>query len=166
MANELLLLEDVDVLGRKGEIVKVKPGYARNFLLPQGLAVKASKHTLGRQQRLQEERQQLALQHKAESEQLANQLSGITLTKIVKVDHDNNMYGSVSVADIAHLVLDYAKIDLDKKAILLKHPIKEIGVHEINLKLKEGVTTSFHLKVMSEEGYRQSLEEKSAEKSE
>lgn len=162
MATKLLLIEDVDSLGRSGEIVGVKPGYARNYLLPQGLAVIANKQTLRQQERLQEERQKKSIADKKEAEEVAARIEGTTLTKIVKVDHEGHMYGSVAAHEILQLLQEQQKIELDKKSIQLKHPIKATGVHAVHVKLKEGVTASFNLKVMSEEGYRASQEEQPA----
>lgn len=152
MAAKLLLIEDVEDLGRSGDIVSVKPGFARNFLLPRGFAVVADKGTLRMQTRLQTEREQKAALDKAEAEQHAAQISEVTLSTIVKVDHDGHMYGSVSAHDVAELLQSQANIALEKRAIMLKHPIKAVGVHKISIKLKEGVTTTLILKVMSEEG--------------
>lgn len=152
MAAKLLLIEDVEDLGRSGDIVSVKPGFARNFLLPRGFAVVADKGALRMQARLKEERENQAALDKAEAEQSAKQISGVILSTIVKVDQDGHMYGSVTAHDIAELLQSQGNIALEKRAIALKHPIKAIGVHKINVKLKEGVTTSFTIKVMSEEG--------------
>jgi large subunit ribosomal protein L9 len=163
MATKLLLIEDVETLGRSGEIVSVKPGYARNFLLPQGLAVIANKQALRQQERLKEERQKKAIADREESEGIAAQIEGITLTTVVKVDHEGHMYGSVTAHEIVHLLQEQNNIHLDKKNIQLKHPIKTTGVHSIPVKLNEGVTAAFNLKVMSEEGYRASQEETAAE---
>lgn len=162
MATKLLLVEDVEALGRSGEIVNVKPGYARNYLLPQGLAIIANKHALRQQERLQEERQKKAIEDKKEADKVASHLEGLTLTKVVKVDHEGHMYGSVSAHDIVDLLQQQHNVELDKRSISIKHAIKTTGVHTIPVKLKEGVTTSFTLKVMSEEGFRASKEEKPA----
>lgn len=162
MATKLLLIEDVEALGRSGEIVGVKPGYARNFLLPQGLAVIADKRALRQQERLKEERQKKAVEDKKESDAVATRLEGVTLITVVKVDHEGHMYGSVTAHEIADLLQEQKNVELDKKSIQLKHAIKATGVHTIPVKLKEGVTTSFTLKVMSEEGYRASQEEQPA----
>jgi large subunit ribosomal protein L9 len=162
MATKLLLLEDVEALGRSGEIVNVKPGYARNFLLPQGLAVTADKHTLRMQERLKDERNKRALADKEESEAIAAKIEGMTLTQVVKVDQEGHMYGSVTVADIVALIQDQAQVELEKRAIQLKHPIKTTGVHGVVVKLKEGVTANLHVKVMSEEGHRAAMEEQKA----
>ncbi|WP_068468177.1 50S ribosomal protein L9 [Candidatus Protochlamydia phocaeensis] len=162
MATQLLLLEDVEALGRSGEIVNVKPGYARNFLIPQGLAVLASKQALRMQERLQEERSKKAAIDKEESEAIAAKIQDISLTKVVKVDQEGHMYGSVTSTEIVQLLLDQAHVEVEKRAVQLKHPIKTTGVHEIAIKLKEGVTASFNLKVMSEEGHRAAMEEQQA----
>ena len=150
MANKLLLIEDVEALGRSGDIVGVKPGYARNFLLPQGLAVVADKRALRMQTRLQEERKKRAIIDSKDSEELALKIEGQNLTTIVKVDHEGHMYGSVSAGDVADLLQQQVSIVLEKRAIQLKHTIKEVGVHTIHVKLKEGVQASFTLTIEPE----------------
>lgn len=162
MANKLLLLEDVDALGRSGDIVSVKPGYARNFLLPQGYAVVADKAALRMQARLQEERKKRAIIDKQESDKTAAALEGIVVTTTVKVDHEGHMYGSVSALDIVHLLEQQHSLKLEKKFITLKHPIKETGVHPIHAKLKEGVTADFKLKIMAEGAIEETAEEQPA----
>lgn len=147
---KLLMLVDVDHLGRSGDIVSVKPGYARNYLLPNQLAVVADKRALTMQTRLQEQRRLQAIEDKKEAEDLAAQLNTIHVTVCVKVDHDGHMYGSVSLLDILHLLKEQAGIVLEKKYVQLKHPIKDLGVHTIPLKLKEGIHSSVTLKVVSE----------------
>lgn len=153
MANKLLLLEDVDALGRSGDIVSVRPGFARNYLLPQGYAVVATKSALRMQNKLQEERKQRAIVDRQESEKAASALENVNLETVVKVDQEGHMYGSVNAADIVELLQQQANITLEKRAIQIKHAIKELGEHKINVKLKEGVTSSFNLKIMPEEGH-------------
>ncbi|HEV8052587.1 MAG TPA: 50S ribosomal protein L9 [Parachlamydiaceae bacterium] len=152
MAAKLLLIEDVEDLGRSGDIVSVKPGFARNFLLPRGFAVVADKGALRMQARLQEEREKQAALDKADAEKSAEQITAVTLSTIVKVDQDGHMYGSVSAHDVAELAQSQANVTIEKRLIVLKHPIKALGVHKIVVKLKEGVTATLTLKVMSEEG--------------
>jgi large subunit ribosomal protein L9 len=149
MSNQLLLLEDVDELGRSGDIVKVKPGYARNYLLPQKKAVVADKRTLRLQAKLQEERAKRAIVDKKESEEQADRLQGMTLTTVVKVDQEGHMYGSVTAIDIIHL-FEKEGIQLEKRNVVLAAPIRELGVHSIALKLKEGVPATFTLKIESD----------------
>jgi large subunit ribosomal protein L9 len=147
--QKLLLLADVDSLGKKGEVVTAKPGYVRNFLFPQRLAILANSHTLRKQERLREERfKQAAVDHK-EAEALANRIAGIALETRVKVDPEGHMYGSVSAQDIAEL---FQKLDLpvERKYIQLPRPLKETGQHKIVLKLKEGVPASCTLTILPE----------------
>lgn len=155
MATKLLLLKDVFPLGRKGEVKNVKPGYARNFLIPQGFALPATKQMLRFQEKLKKEREQQAVEERKEAEAIAARLEGLSLTTVVKVDHEGHMYGSVSATEIAHILQKDANIELEKKVIQLKHPIKTTGVHTIPVKLKEGVVVSFELKVLTEEENRQ-----------
>ncbi len=152
MATKLLLIQDVDDLGRSGDIVSVKPGYARNYLLPQGFAYIADKRTLRIQARLQQERAIQAAEDRKQAEAQAGQLEGVSLTAVVKVDHEGHMYGSVSAQDVMKLLAEQAKIEVDKRAVQLKHPIKQLGIHKVSLRLKEGVEAVVTLKVMTEDG--------------
>lgn len=149
MKQQLLLLEDVDSLGRKGELVSAKPGYVRNFLLPRGLAVVANANTLRKQERLKAEREKQAILDRQESEKLASQLEGIVLEIKVKVDPEGHMYGSVSANDIANL-FEEKGLPVEKKFIQLTRPIKETGVHKISLKLKEGIPVVCQLTIAPE----------------
>jgi large subunit ribosomal protein L9 len=151
MATKLLLIEDVEDLGRSGDIVSVRPGFARNFLLPKKFALVADRSALRMQARLQEERHQKAIQDKIEADKIASDVEGKTLTTIVKVDHEGHMYGSVSAGDIVNLMQEQEGIVLEKRLIQLKHSIKETGEHKIHLKLKEGVVSTFTLNIMPEE---------------
>jgi large subunit ribosomal protein L9 len=145
---QLLLIEDVDDLGRSGEIVKVRPGYARNYLLKKR-AVLADKGTLRMQARLQEERAKRAEVDKKEAEVLASRLNGMELVIKVKIDPEGHMYGSVSASDIVQL-FDAQGVALERRNVVLHQPIKALGVHNLTLKLKEGVPANFTLKVESE----------------
>lgn len=152
MANKLLLIEDVEDLGRSGDIVNVRPGYARNYLLPKGFALVADKSALRMQARLQEERRKQAIEDKQQAEEQKVAIDAVVIETIVKVDHEGKMYGSVSAGDIVHLLEQQANIQLEKRTIQLKHAIKEVGVHQINVKLKEGIQSVFTLKIIPEEG--------------
>ncbi|MBN1914371.1 MAG: 50S ribosomal protein L9 [Parachlamydiales bacterium] len=149
MKQNLLLIEDVADLGRSGDIVEVKAGYARNFLLPKKKGVLADKNTLRMREKLVIERAKRAEIDKKEAEELAEKLKKIALEIIVKVDPEGKMYGSVSAAEIVHL-LEKEGIVLEKRAVLLKHPIKETGVVEVPLRLPEGVMASVVVKILAE----------------
>jgi large subunit ribosomal protein L9 len=104
------------------------------------------------QAKLQEERQKQASVDKKEAEEQASSIQELTVSTTVKVDHDGHMYGSVSSIDIVELLKDQAGIELERRSIQLPHAIKEIGIHNIKVKLKEGVLATFVLKVIPEEG--------------
>lgn len=149
MRQQLLLIEDVDDLGRSGEVVSVRPGFARNFLLPLKKGVIADARTLRLQSRLQDERAKRAEIDRKEAEELAARITGHTLRIEVKVDPDGHMYGSVSALDVARLLEDEG-IMLTRRNVLLPHPIKELGVHKIALRLKENVPAEITLKIEPE----------------
>lgn len=151
MKNQMLLIEDVDDLGRSGDVVKVKPGFARNFLLPQRKAVVADKFTLRLQEKLKDERSKRAAVDKGEAEILAERINPMTLSIEVKVDPDGHMYGSVNAMDIVRL-FENEGISLEKRNIVLPQALKELGEHKITLKLKEGVPASFNLVIVPEAG--------------
>jgi large subunit ribosomal protein L9 len=150
MKQQYLLIEDVEDIGRSGEIISAKPGFARNFLLPQQKAVLASPHTLRMQAKLQEERSKKAEVDRKESEELAAKLQGLILKITVKVDPEGNMYGSVGPTDIIEL-FDKEGVKIDRRNVGLNKPIKEIGVHQLTLKLKEGVTVGYILQISGEQ---------------
>ena len=149
MSSQLLLIEDVDALGRSGDVVSVKPGYARNFLLPKKKAVVATKQTLRLQARLKEERAKRAAIDRKASEECAQKFQGILLEIEVKVDPEGHMYGSVSAADIVKLFAE-KELQLEKQNILLPHPLKQLGTHNLTLRLKEEVTMPFVLSIHSD----------------
>ncbi|MEZ5315590.1 MAG: 50S ribosomal protein L9 [Chlamydiales bacterium] len=151
MKQQLLLLDDIDGLGRSGDLVSAKPGFIRNFLIPQKKAVVADKHTLKMQAFLKEEREKKARIEKKEAEALAARLDGVIISTEVKVDPDGKMYGSVTILNIVRLMESQGYL-VDRKHILLSSPIKEVGKHTIKLKLPEDVFASFILEVKPEEG--------------
>ncbi len=150
MKQQYLLIDDVEDVGRSGELISVKSGFARNFLLPQQKAVPASPHTLRMQAKLVEERSQKAAVDRKEAEEQGAKLEGLILQITVKVDPEGHMYGSVGTSDIIEL---FAKegIKVDKRNIGMNKPIKATGVHQMTLKLKEGVTCGYSLQIIGEQ---------------
>ncbi|PIS01943.1 MAG: 50S ribosomal protein L9 [Chlamydiae bacterium CG10_big_fil_rev_8_21_14_0_10_42_34] len=149
MKQQLLLLQDVDSLGKKGEIVTAKPGYVRNYLFPKGFAVVASTNTLRKQEALRAEREKQAVIDRKESEELAMQVEATPIEIRVKVDPEGHMYGSVSAADIAQLLQEKG-LPVEKKSVLVTKPIKVTGAHKISLKLKEEITAICSLSIIPE----------------
>jgi len=141
MKQQLLLLQDVDSLGKKGELVTAKPGYVRNFLLPRGLAMVATKNAIRKQEQLRAERAKQAIIDRKESEALLVTIEATVL--------ETRMYGSVSASDIAHL-FEEKGVAVEKKSVLVTKPIKETGAHEITIKLKEGISAICKLNIIPE----------------
>ena len=147
MVQKILLLEDVEHVGRKGDVSSVKPGYAYNFLIPQGFALVANRAALRRQAKLQEERRIKAEVDRKEATELAARIENETVEIEVKVDQEGHMYGSVSALDIAEKLKLKTGLEIDKRMIQLKHPLKEVGIVDLTIRCKEGVTAQIHVKV-------------------
>lgn len=150
MATKILLLDDVDSLGKKGEIVSVRPGYARNFLFPQRRARLADANAIRMQKKLQEERAKQAIIDRDEATALSENLKDVVLETVVKVDHEGNMYGSVAALDIVELLAKQGHT-VEKRFVLLPQPLKTTGEHEVKLRLKEGIPARVLLKIVAEE---------------
>jgi len=135
---EVILREDVQSLGKAGQLVRVKPGYARNFLLPRGLAFEA---TEGNKKRIDAEaraRATKASAEKAASEQLAAQLASITVTLRGKAGEEGKLFGSITSQDIA-AALTAQGFTVDKRKLELEHPIKTVGFHSVTVRLHSDV---------------------------
>lgn len=153
--TQLLLLEDVTNLGRKGELASAKPGFVRNFLLPQKKAVVADKRTIRMQEKLRKEREVQAAEDKKDAEALAVRLKDKTLSITVKNDTQGHLYGSVAAVDIVKILDEQEGVQLERKNVVLPKPIKTLGVYDIELKLKEDVPATFKLKVNGETKVRE-----------
>ncbi len=144
---KILLKTDVANLGTGGEVVRVRPGFARNFLLPRGLAVAA---TAGNLARVEDLKRQVASQSKAELEQAnaaAAQIAGVSVTVQRAVGEEGKMYGSVTTKDIED-AFAAAGVKLDRKKIVLADAIKSLGTHEVPIKLHSSVTATLKVNVV------------------
>jgi large subunit ribosomal protein L9 len=147
---ELLLKEDVDTLGVRGDLVKVKPGYGRNYLLPRGLAIQA---TPGNVKQIEMQRRALLKKEAADRDhatQQADLLNQVTLEFARKVGEHGILYGSVTSMDIAEAFAAKG-YEIDRRKIQLKDPIKEPGEYEVPVKLHREVTTNIKVVVKNEE---------------
>lgn len=150
----VLLREDVDNLGGRGEVVKVKAGYGRNYLLPRGLAVQATPSNV---KQIEQQRKALLKKEatlKATAEQQSQLVSSVTLEFARKVGEHGILFGSVTSMDIAEL-LAAKGYEIDRKRIVLKDPIKEVGEYEVPVKLHREITTNLKVIVKSEEAAAQ-----------
>jgi large subunit ribosomal protein L9 len=138
---ELILLERVEKLGQMGQLVKVRPGYARNFLLPQKKAMRATKDNLAyfETRRVQLEAENLA--RKADAEEVAKKLEGLSVVLIRQAGESGQLYGSVSARDIADAVTE-AGFTVGRQQIVLDHPIKTLGLHPIRVMLHPEVAVT------------------------
>lgn len=146
---ELILRENVPSLGKAGELVRVKPGYARNFLLPRGLAFEA---TEGNKKRIAGEakaRQSRAAAERAESEALAARLAAVTLSFSAKAGEEGKLFGSVTSTDIAEQLAAQG-FEVDKRKIELEHPLKELGFHTVSVKLPHDVHAELKVTIAAE----------------
>jgi large subunit ribosomal protein L9 len=147
---EVILREDIDRLGHRGDVVKVAPGYARNFLLPKKLAVAATdaNKKIVEQERQAHLRKEAKL--KSEAEDLSKLLGGITVTITQKAGENDQLFGSVTAKDIAE-ALEKQNFTVDRRRILLEDPIKQLGEHKVGVRLHREVTTEVTVNVVKEE---------------
>ena len=135
MANiDLILLQRVEKLGQMGELVSVKPGYARNYLLPQAKAVRATKANKERFERERVQLEALNLKRREEAELVAERVAGLTVTLIRQASESGALYGSVSSRDIAEAAMA-AGLTIDRAQVLLVHPIKTLGISTVRVEL-------------------------------
>ena len=147
---KVILLEDVKALGKKGQIVNVSDGYARNFLIGKGLAVEATAKNMNLL-----DGQKASVQHKKDvekqtAEEIAAAINGKTVKAIAKAGSNGRLFGSVTSGNIAELIEKQFGKKIDKKKITLKTEIKNFGTYEADIKLYNGVTAKVTVEV--EEG--------------
>ena len=146
---EVILLDSVPKLGERGTTVKVKPGYARNYLFPRQLALPASeanRRVFQEDQRVADKRDQQA---RATAEQSAAKYSDVSCTIPVQVGEEDKLYGSVTTADIAKSLADQGH-EVDRKQIQLDEPIKELGVYTVDIRLHREVFAPIKVWVVKE----------------
>jgi len=149
--KQVLLREDIDNLGARGEIVRVKAGYARNYLLPRSLAVEA---TASNVKQIESERAALLkreAKERSSADGQADQLRGMTLNFERKVGEEGVLYGSVTSMDIAHALKDRG-YEIDRRKIVLREPIKRFGNYTVPVRLHREVTVELPISVLGEGG--------------
>jgi large subunit ribosomal protein L9 len=148
MSTEVLLLSDIDKLGKAGDVVKVAAGYARNYLLPQDLAAPVSTHALRRLGKLRKEREELSRIQLTEAKEKAAKLDNVSVTIRAKTVDGTRLYGSIHAADIVAALADGQKISVDKTHVQLAEPIKETGTFDIAIKLHPELTRTIKVWVV------------------
>jgi large subunit ribosomal protein L9 len=145
---KLILTSDVDALGKRGDVVDVAEGYARNFLLPRKKAVKANEGALAQAEAIRELRVEAERKAKEDAERLATQLVGSRVVIAAQAGDEGQLYGSISPADVVEGVKRFTGIELDRASLEITRPIKAIGLHEINIKLHDDVEFPLTLDVI------------------
>jgi large subunit ribosomal protein L9 len=147
---ELLLKENVDNLGIRGDIVKVRPGYGRNYLIPQGLAMAATPANVKMIERERRLLLQKAAEEKSAAETLGDALKGLELSFVRRAGEHGTLYGSVTAIDIAEALAAQGR-EVERRRILLKEPIKTTGEFSVPVKLHRDVSVSVKVVVAPEE---------------
>ena len=144
---KIILLTDVENLGESGDVIAVKPGYARNKLIPQGLALRASNRNIA----VANENKKVATAKLERENQalnvLAKKLSKVEITIEVKVGDEEKMFGSITNKDIHKELIDKG-FEIEKNQISIKEPIKALGIYHINLKISKDITSDVKLYVI------------------
>jgi len=146
---QIILQEDVEKLGTRGQVVEVKEGYARNFLLPRKLALEASAGNMKRLEKMRAAFAKKSAVEIADAQKLAELLAGVSLELTRKAGENDQMFGSVTSADISE-ALAAKGFTIDKRKITLAEPIKVLGEYEVPLKLHREVTATVKLAVKKE----------------
>ena len=147
---KVILLENVKSLGKKGEIVNVNDGYARNFILPKKLGVEATGKNLNDLKLQKNNEKKVAQENLDAAKELAAELSAGKVELAIKVGEGGRTFGSVSSKEIAVAVKDQMQLDIDKKKIQLKESIKSLGTHIVTVKLHPEVSAELKVVVIEE----------------
>jgi len=146
---KVILIEDVDELGRAGEILNVKDGYGRNYLIPKKKALPATPDNVRRMDRVRRELEAARNKARADAERLAERIRSLSLTLSRKAGEGEKLFGSVTSMDIQRALKDEG-IEVDRKRILLDEPIKSLGLFHVRVRLHPEVTAELKIWVVQE----------------
>ena len=146
---KVILKDNIKGVGKKDEVINASDGYARNFLLPKGLAVEATNENMSKLKAKEDSKAYRKEQEKEEAKKVAKKLAGIQLKVLVKAGENGKIFGGVSAKEIADLLKSNYNIEVDKKKIDLKETIKTLGLRTISIKLYDGVVGNLKVDVIS-----------------
>ena len=146
---KVILKADIKGVGKKDQVINASDGYVRNFLFPKNLAVEANNENMSKLKAQENSKEYKKGQEKEEAKKIAEKLAGIQLKVLVKAGENGKIFGGVSAREIADLLKENYKIEVDKKKIDLKDTIKTLGLRTINIKLYEGVVGELKVDVIS-----------------
>lgn len=147
---EVILLKEVEHLGKPGDVVSVRDGYARNYLLPRKLATPATPKALRQVEQMRRARERREEQRRVEAEELASRLQGLELTVVAPAGAQGRLYGSVTAQQIADLLREQHGIEVDRRRIHLEAPIRTVGEHQVDLHVHEQVHVALKVRVLAE----------------
>ena len=137
---KVILNDDVKGKGYKGDIVNVSDGYARNFLLPKGLAKEATKQNLDMAKQQQKANEKRKMLERLSAQEAADKLSGLKIVVKEKCGENGRLFGSVTSAEVSAAILEQQGIEIDKKKIVMPEHIKDLGEHPVQIKVHAGIT--------------------------
>ena len=146
---KVILKDNIKGVGKKDEVINASDGYARNFLLPKGLAVEANSENMSKLKAKNDSKAYRKEQEKEEAKKVAKKLAGIQLKVPVKAGENGKIFGGVSAKEIADLLKSNYNIEVDKKKIDLKETIKTLGLRTVTIKLYDGVIGNLKVDVIS-----------------
>ena len=149
---QVLLLQDVDNLGYAGDVKKVANGFGRNYLLPQRLAMLATTGALKQAETIRKAAEKRRARELDDAKAIANQISGLKLTFERRSGEMGKLYGSVTSADIVESILKQTTITVDKRKVILAEPIRQLGEHEVVLKIVMDLSVKIMVEVLTEGG--------------
>ena len=145
---EVVLLEDVKALGKKGQVVKVNDGYARNFILPKKLGIEATPKNLNDLKLQKANADKIAAEQLQAAKELAASLAEKSVTLSIRAGEGGKAFGSVSSKEIAKAITEQLGMEIDKKKLVVPEPLKTFGTHEVPIKLHKDVTGKLTVKVV------------------
>lgn len=146
---KVILLADIKGVGKKDEVINSSDGYARNYLFPKKLAVEANAENMSKLKAKNDSNAYKKYVEKEEAQKIAEKLKGILLKISVKTGENGKIFGSITSKEIAENLKEQYKIEIDKKKIDLKEPIKTLGSFSVNIKLYEGVVGTLKIQMIS-----------------
>jgi large subunit ribosomal protein L9 len=146
---KVVLRDDVESLGHKGDLVEVADGYARNFLVPRGLAIKASKGVVAQSEAMRRNRAARDARERVAAEEIAGRLAGRRVTISARAGEGGKLFGSITAADVADALGAASQTEIDRRAITLSEPLKELGEVEVPVRLHPDVTATVMVEVVA-----------------
>lgn len=147
---KVVLLEDVKSLGKKGDIVEVSEGYARNFIIPKKKGVEANQENLNTLKLQKANEEKIAKEKLEAAKELSSKLNEASVSLTIKGGKDGRTFGSVSSKEIEEAIKTQLGLEIDKKKLVIAEPIKTFGSHEVKVKLHKDVTANLKVKVGEE----------------